>query len=807
MLRRWRISKKFDPNQPRVPKGMPGAGRWGSGVSLKDAAAAALNQRAADPTNPKSRLRAKRKRIAAAKHFAKDIYEVEGANGNWSSVVDNVEIMYGSGATDVQLYVVGHISGRHDEYLGSFDRMLHLKSGLVDHRSMKMQGQQNRGHGVGGEFVTRSMANAKAAGFTTVETEAYSDGTPEWNGLVIWPRLGFEIKDGVKVEETTSSMRMPSNALMRAHRRLKKVMQADGDFFQKPITAEHIRRYPEVFKGLGLGATMTFDLQNMPIPKKVAKAVTMSMDEWMSIISEWVEPLDDTVAKKFNPSQPRIPRGMPGAGRWLGRRRWGKGDPEKHYDWKQPDNWIIPGPDGGLIGARRPTGSELDPIEPSEPTTFYFDRAIGTWKGDPGEVMNRMDDVLAGNGVPAWRVPDGGGESEYTIRRKYAAAIVNAVAQAPVVDYPLTRGMVLRQGDPILSLREGDTFDWKPSGFTRDRGISIPYAIPNADTPYSRTEGVHITLRPGAHALDIDSLNLGGMSGEQEHIVAGRFRVIKAEFDEDGILDLDIEQVVPLGMPDDGGIWKTSWNWTDGPGPMAISRPKEKPPKIEQVLANQYLAGFKDGMADPLVNVSKAEVDPDDILAEAQDYARQQAGNLIVGVKNTRIIQSIISRSIAEDWPEARLQAAIGRSVGLDPRSQTALNNYEKGLIQRGTPPGTTRRLTKAYSDTLKARRVKTIANNERASAYAEGKRAVWRRMKSMGEVSPYAVRVWRTHKDERTCEVCGPLNGRRASIDDERGYRIGAADRPTGFTPGPPAHVNCRCWEELDDKGTPEIP
>ena len=229
---------------------------------------------------------------------------------------------------------------------------------------------------------------------------------------------------------------------------------------------------------------------------------------------------------------------------------------------------------------------------------------------------------------------------------------------------------------------------------------------------------------------------------------------------------------------------------------------------IVKALAKDWTSGYAAGLEDPLVNaVAKAEVDPNDILDAATEYARENAGNLIVGVKNTRIVQSIISRAIEENWDEQRLAAAIGRTVGLDPRSQVALNNYEKKLVADGVPVGRRQAMVKQYERTLKQRRVKTIANNERATAFAEGKRAAWRQMKSMGEVSAYAVRVWRTHKDEKTCKVCGPLNGRRASIDDQRGYRLGRADRPTGFVGGPPAHVNCRCWEELVDNGTPLVP
>jgi hypothetical protein len=251
--------------------------------------------------------------------------------------------------------------------------------------------------------------------------------------------------------------------------------------------------------------------------------------------------------------------------------------------------------------------------------------------------------------------------------------------------------------------------------------------------------------------------------------------------------------------------------WTDDLGGMSEnSETSPEQPVLSPIateLQKLWQDGFAAGMADPMIKLVKAEVDQNDIIDEATAYARKSAGEMVEGVKNTRPIQSLISRSIDEEWTDARLQKALSRIVGLDTRSQVALDNLEKKLTKDGLPVGKRNKQVDAYSKTLKARRVKVIADNERASAFAEGKRAAWRRMKSMDEISPYAVRIWRTHKDEKTCSVCGPLNGRRAGIDDNRGYRTGSANKPTGFTLGPPAHVNCRCWEELTDRGTPKVP
>lgn len=237
--------------------------------------------------------------------------------------------------------------------------------------------------------------------------------------------------------------------------------------------------------------------------------------------------------------------------------------------------------------------------------------------------------------------------------------------------------------------------------------------------------------------------------------------------------------------------------------PSAPRRGRHTTPQtdlVEKALSRAWVDGYTS-----LPGVAKAAVDPDEVLNLAAEWAKMRAGMLVQGA-NPTVVQSIISRSIEEGWPETKTRRAISRSVGLTPQGQTALFNYEKKLINDNVPPGRRQRMVDAQERRIKTARVKSIVRNETAQAFAAGKREAWRRMKSMGEISPYAVRVWRTHKDERTCPVCGPLHGRRASIDEGRTYRLGTPDLPTGFMEGPPAHVNCRCWEELDDRGTPEI-
>ena len=221
---------------------------------------------------------------------------------------------------------------------------------------------------------------------------------------------------------------------------------------------------------------------------------------------------------------------------------------------------------------------------------------------------------------------------------------------------------------------------------------------------------------------------------------------------------------------------------------------------LSKRLSRYWVKGYLDGFTGSIL---KAEVDLDQVLDLSAEYARRNAGMLIRGSVNTRVVQSIMRRAFEEGWSQKKIERAIQRSVGLSGRDAQSLFNYEKQLIDSKVPDGRRRRMVKEQEGRLRSARTKMIARNETALAMAAGKREAWRQMQTMGEVSPYAVRIWHTHKDERTCPVCAPLNGRRASLHEERGYTL----KDGLFVTGPPAHPNCRCWETLSDRGTPEVP
>jgi GNAT superfamily N-acetyltransferase len=158
-------------------------------------------------------------------------------------------------------------------------------------------------------------------------------------------------------------------------------------------------------------------------------------------------------------------------------------------------------------------------------------------------------------------------------------------------------------------------------------------------------------------------------------------------------------------------------------------------------------------------------------------------------------VQRLLARGLNLGWSDDQFQQKIARVIDLDPRSATAVENYRNKLLADNTPPARADRLSKQYADRLRAHRALVIAKTETQAALNEAQRQIWAEQQELGEVSRYAVRVFRVAKDERLCKMCRGLNGRRAALH-------GGYEAPSGFVAGPPLHPNCRCSEELVDEG-----
>lgn len=199
--------------------------------------------------------------------------------------------------------------------------------------------------------------------------------------------------------------------------------------------------------------------------------------------------------------------------------------------------------------------------------------------------------------------------------------------------------------------------------------------------------------------------------------------------------------------------------------------------------------------------VSKAAPDLREVSNVAAGLARQQAAELVVGLTKSKRqrLRSLLARSLDQGWSDTRLRLAIADVVGLDDRYASAVENYRAGLLAQGVAPGKARQASVSYAKRLLQRRAASIGANETQKAMLDAQRLMWEQQRVDGEVSPYAVRVWRTHPDERRCPICRPLDGTKASLKPGGGYTVGGG---IGRVSGPPVHPACRCYEEVVDLG-----
>ena len=176
-------------------------------------------------------------------------------------------------------------------------------------------------------------------------------------------------------------------------------------------------------------------------------------------------------------------------------------------------------------------------------------------------------------------------------------------------------------------------------------------------------------------------------------------------------------------------------------------------------------------------------------------FAQRRAGELVKSIDEAtrQSIRNIITDSFANQVSPQITAMRIKNIIGLHPKWADAVVEFEKRetarLIKAGVAESkavkTAQGSAAAYADRLKQARATTIARTEIQIAQNEGRYEGWKQAADAGYVDPASTKTWMTAKDERTCDICGPLDGETVpwngifSIGDEVPGRV---------------HPNCRC-------------
>ncbi len=192
-------------------------------------------------------------------------------------------------------------------------------------------------------------------------------------------------------------------------------------------------------------------------------------------------------------------------------------------------------------------------------------------------------------------------------------------------------------------------------------------------------------------------------------------------------------------------------------------------------------------------------------------WTESRAAEFVTSCTDTQIegLRAVVKQAaVLETVSVDTLARAIRPMVGLYYQQSIANLNYFNTLIASGT--NTTKALDLAIRYAARQHRYRgyLIARTELAFAYNQGSYEGVKQAQEagyMGEV----VKIWSTADDERTCEICGGLDGKIIALDDDFdfGTKISVAAYPT-IKRVPPAHPNCRCavmYEEVTpNKNTP---
>ena len=159
-----------------------------------------------------------------------------------------------------------------------------------------------------------------------------------------------------------------------------------------------------------------------------------------------------------------------------------------------------------------------------------------------------------------------------------------------------------------------------------------------------------------------------------------------------------------------------------------------------------------------------------------------------------RAIKDEIESSYLDDDADAgTIARRIALMAGLSPRQSSALRRMRRTLKSGPLPAGTQESQLVAYAQKLADDRAKMTARTELNRVANASVISYWSQMMNRGSLDRNTVVLrWNTRYDERTCSICGPLDGVTTAIHGSFTQTIMA----------PPAHPNCRCSLKAVDLG-----
>lgn len=204
----------------------------------------------------------------------------------------------------------------------------------------------------------------------------------------------------------------------------------------------------------------------------------------------------------------------------------------------------------------------------------------------------------------------------------------------------------------------------------------------------------------------------------------------------------------------------------------------------------------------------------DTTLRMVMEYGADRVREISKGQEEA--LRQSLAAMYRNGWSAEEAAADIRQHIGLtDFQAQSNVNFHQRLIRDRehartNDRPSKTldeiRRLVAEHAERLLVQRSVTIAVTESKLATGRGQRDAWRQAADRGWVdADVAVLVWLTARDERVCEICGPMHGQTQPFARAMGLTGGAVFL-TGdgreVTMPADTHPRCRCGVHLQPHG-----
>lgn len=178
----------------------------------------------------------------------------------------------------------------------------------------------------------------------------------------------------------------------------------------------------------------------------------------------------------------------------------------------------------------------------------------------------------------------------------------------------------------------------------------------------------------------------------------------------------------------------------------------------------------------------------------------QNAARFVTSVNDDQIkaIRHVVQRaSQLHDFNVDSLARVIRPMVGLNYQQARANLNYYEKMIENGVSEKQAVEKCVRYSARQNRYRAQMIARTELAFTYNQGSYEGTRQAQAAG-ILGHTIKKWCTADDERTCTLCGGLEGVEIEIDSDYYFddvtRINPRLHHKTIGKVPPAHPHCRC-------------